>query len=113
MNNTQLICLYIVGIGANGTPNGHLFAHSMSDGVDLELHNKLISVLKHVGWVQESNWFLTLTEKGLAKHAELVKVLLEKPEPTPEWKGVYPGMCINPEECKGRTCCPRALSCCE
>ena len=29
------------------------------------------------------------------------------------WQGVYPGMCINPEECKGRTSCPRKLSCCE
>lgn len=30
-----------------------------------------------------------------------------------KWQGVYPGMCINPQECKGRTSCPRALSCCE
>ncbi len=30
-----------------------------------------------------------------------------------EWLGVYPGMCINPDECKGRSSCPRKLSCCE
>lgn len=33
--------------------------------------------------------------------------------PEPEWKGVYPGMCINPEICRGHSHCPRNYSCCE
>lgn len=30
-----------------------------------------------------------------------------------DWKGVYPGMCINPEICRGHSYCPRNYSCCE
>lgn len=30
-----------------------------------------------------------------------------------EWRGVYPGMCIDPETCRGKTHCPRDYSCCE
>lgn len=30
-----------------------------------------------------------------------------------EWRGVYPGMCIDPETCRGKTHCPRNYSCCE
>lgn len=33
--------------------------------------------------------------------------------PEDDWKGVYPGMCINPETCRGYTHCPRDYSCCE
>jgi len=33
--------------------------------------------------------------------------------PTLDWKGVYPGHCINPETCRGLTHCPRKLSCVE
>jgi hypothetical protein len=29
------------------------------------------------------------------------------------WRGVYPGMCVNPETCRGKTSCPRDYSCCE
>ena len=34
-------------------------------------------------------------------------------EPPEEWRGVYPGMCVDPEICKGFTHCPRDWSCCE
>lgn len=78
MNTTKLVCLYLIGIGVNGIPNGHLYAQTMADGVDLETHNKVISVLKHVGWVEESNFFLTLTQKGLHKHGQIAEVLLRK-----------------------------------
>lgn len=77
MNDVQLIALYIVAIGAGGTPNGHLYAKVMADGVDLEKHQQLLHVLKKVGWVEESGFFLTLTHKGMEKHNELSKVLLE------------------------------------
>ncbi|HXH87413.1 MAG TPA: hypothetical protein VNI55_02250 [Gaiellaceae bacterium] len=30
-----------------------------------------------------------------------------------DWKGVYPGMCRDPELCRGRGSCPRDYSCCE
>lgn len=29
------------------------------------------------------------------------------------WRGVYPGMCRDPEICRGKTHCPRDYSCCE
>jgi hypothetical protein len=29
------------------------------------------------------------------------------------WRGVYPGMCADPELCRGRGSCPRNISCCE
>ena len=77
MNEVQLVVLYLVAIGVNGIPSGHLYAKTMADGVDLDKHTKLVGVLKHVGWVEERAFFLTLTEKGLAKHAEVAKVLLE------------------------------------
>ena len=31
----------------------------------------------------------------------------------PAWQGVYPGMCVDPEVCRGRSACPRDYSCCE
>lgn len=38
----------------------------------------------------------------------------EVDEPTEdEWRGVYPGMCADPEICRGRSACPRDYSCCE
>lgn len=37
---------------------------------------------------------------------------IERKEENP-WRGVYPGMCVNPEICKGKTHCPRDYSCCE
>ena len=37
----------------------------------------------------------------------------EPDQPEKPWAGVYPGMCINPAECKGKTHCPRRMSCCE
>ncbi len=30
-----------------------------------------------------------------------------------EWRGVYPGFCVNPETCRGKTHCPRDYSCVE
>lgn len=30
-----------------------------------------------------------------------------------EWRGVYPGMCVDPEICRGYTHCPRQYSCSE
>lgn len=30
-----------------------------------------------------------------------------------DWRGVYPGHCVNPETCRGFTHCPRKLSCVE
>lgn len=35
------------------------------------------------------------------------------PRPRPVWRGVYPGMCIDPEICRGHTSCPRDRSCSE
>lgn len=35
------------------------------------------------------------------------------PEPPKKWEGVYPGMCVDPEACRGKTHCPRSYSCCE
>ena len=29
------------------------------------------------------------------------------------WRGVYPGMCMDPKRCYGKTYCPRDPSCCE
>jgi hypothetical protein len=29
------------------------------------------------------------------------------------WRGVYPGMCVDPEVCRGKTSCPRDYSCSE
>jgi hypothetical protein len=29
------------------------------------------------------------------------------------WQGVYPGMCVDPEYCRGKTSCPRNYSCSE
>jgi hypothetical protein len=29
------------------------------------------------------------------------------------WRGVYPGMCVDPEVCRGKTSCPRNYSCSE
>jgi hypothetical protein len=77
MDTTKLIVLYVVSIGANGIPNGHLFAQAMADGVSLDTHMKLLSVLKKVGWIEESHYFLTLTQKGLAKHGEFAAILLD------------------------------------
>ena len=30
-----------------------------------------------------------------------------------QWRGVYPGMCIDPSICRGKSHCPRDYSCCE
>ena len=65
----------------------------------------------------------------LALQAELVtheadglsKDFLEFIERLPEftspeyvgWRGVYPGMCVDPEACRGFSHCPRERSCCE
>lgn len=38
--------------------------------------------------------------------------LAEHPPEKP-WLGVYPGMCLDRELCRGKTHCPRDPSCCE
>lgn len=38
---------------------------------------------------------------------------IEEAIPAAAWKGVYPGHCINPDDCRGLTHCPRRLSCVE
>ena len=78
MNDVQLVALYVVAIGHNGTPSGHLYAKTMSDGVDLDKHTKLLGVLKKVGWVEENGYYLTLTEKGKVKHDEIALALFSK-----------------------------------
>lgn len=60
----NLIALYIFIIGASGIPNGHLYAQTMADGIDIDLHNCLVETLLKNQLVTQSNFYLTLTPKG-------------------------------------------------
>jgi hypothetical protein len=51
-------------------------------------------------------------EKAAKHHINSLRVFSGLLEDS-TWKGVYPGMCINPEDCRGKTHCPRKLSCSE
>ncbi len=78
MSTVKMIALYIVGIGPEGTPNGHLFAHVMADGVELNEHMGMIEALKKMGFVEEKSFYLTLTIKGLELHGKIAAVLAEE-----------------------------------
>ena len=53
-------------------------------------------------------WLDTLkSRKAMQTISEVVK---DHAEP---WHGVYPGMCMDPKRCYGKTYCPRDPSCCE
>lgn len=64
--------------------------------------------------LKEALRFIEL-ESSEAHIAERARAALTVREPgeTSEWKGVYPGMCVDPETCRGRSACPRDYSCCE
>lgn len=52
--------------------------------------------------------------RGTVHPALLATTAIVNRDPGDEvWRGVYPGMCIDPEICKGRACCPRDYSCSE
>ena len=74
---TKLLALYIVGVGTDGIPNGHLYAHTMADGVTLEIHTALVNDLIRQGIFKQSNFFITLTDKGLGIHTRLQNALLQ------------------------------------
>lgn len=46
-------------------------------------------------------------QRALTAEAELAAIRAR------EWRGVYPGMCVDPEACRGYGACPRDYSCCE
>lgn len=73
---TQLIALYITAIGPNGSPNGNVYAHMMAQGVNLDVHNVMLGYLKKANCMTESNFFLTLTPKGLDIYAKLKEAIL-------------------------------------
>jgi malate synthase len=73
---TKLLALYIVGVGPEGIPNGHLYARRMVDGVTLEIHTALVNDLIRQGIFKQSNFFITLTDKGLGIHGKLQNALL-------------------------------------
>lgn len=46
------------------------------------------------------------THGSYSVHADLCVNGVSRPPP-------YPQFCLDPEECAGKSCCPRAYSCCE
>lgn len=64
----------------NGVPNGHLYAAIM-DKVSLDEWNKVLGVVKRVGWVTETGHLLKITDKGKASLAKMEAVLAEVRKP--------------------------------
>ena len=55
--------LYIVSIGKNGKPNGHIYAENMAD-IDIDPHQTIIEIGKHVSLWTEYGFFLTLQKEA-------------------------------------------------
>jgi hypothetical protein len=83
---TKLITQYMISIPPGkfpngGIPSGHLFAHLMQHGVDLDTHVKLVGALsdarvcKGTPYIEVSNFYITLTPRGEEVQAQFLKIL--------------------------------------
>ena len=76
----------------------------------------LLEVRAHVSEALDALSTAAMEASVKEMRAILDRALLDAPFIPPNadaWKGVYPGMCIDPEVCRGYTHCPRNYSCCE
>jgi len=73
--NVALYCVYLVALNAGDTPSGHLYAMAMKNGVNLDQHLHVISLLKQSGHITETNHLLSITDKGRALTAKLDAVI--------------------------------------
>lgn len=73
---TKLIAIYLLAIGRNGKPNGHVYSELMADCQALVIHNAIIETLINNGLASQSNYFVTLTAKGLALHDKVESIAL-------------------------------------
>ena len=74
----KLVAMYIVAIGEKGIPNSHLWMAIDKQMSDLDLHQRVLSVLKQAGLVSESNYFCTLTVKGKEMLAKIEAIYVQK-----------------------------------
>ena len=74
----KLIATYIVAIGRSGGPNSHIWMAIDTNMNDLDLHLKMVGVLKAADLLTESHNFLKLTEKGLALFDKIEALYLPK-----------------------------------
>jgi ribosomal protein S19E (S16A) len=74
----KLVAEYVIRIGVNGIPNGHLYAETM-DHVDLDTHNAVINSLKEAKLVDQSSHYLTLTEHGRVLFGRIAYAVLATP----------------------------------
>jgi hypothetical protein len=78
-------------------------------------HHLMVSLVgeEHLNSLQLLHSRLTLAQENkliLSGRKRVIQIERNKED---DWKGVYPGMCIDPEICRGKSHCPRTLSCCE
>jgi len=78
----KIIAMYVIAVGINGAPNGHVYAKMSSEPVDgmdvtLRLHTTLIDAFIEEGMMTESDHYLRLTEKGRKMFEEIVEIVLK------------------------------------
>ncbi len=74
----HLVALYIVAIGHEGAPSGHIYASLMAECQTLAVHQSIIALLTASQLVTQSNHFLRLTDKGLSLHKSIEAILKEQ-----------------------------------
>lgn len=72
----KLVAMYIIAIGTSGRPNSHVWMQVDKEMSNLDLHQNLVDALIASKVIKQSNWFLSLTEKGLELHKKLVEIYL-------------------------------------
>lgn len=77
-----LISKYIFSLGRDSVPNTMLWMAIDPNMSDLDLHMKVLGVLKRAGLLEEKFNLLTLTPAGLALYEQINRIVLAtQPQP--------------------------------